>query len=158
MCNWWLSESRYCSTAISLCQVTDTAARRYHCAKSLILQHSDIIVPSHCYDIVALWSPRRCCRSWSYDSGRTVFRRLNRGVMFFTWPFVHLSVFLSICLSITRYFDGRMNLCCFRKNIHGASMWIDQHLGSGGQSSRSYETEVRFGRVDQASFWTLSVE
>jgi len=41
-----------------------------------ILQHNDIVVPSQCYVIIALWSPRRYRRSWSYDLGPSVISRV----------------------------------------------------------------------------------
>ena len=34
-----------------------------------VLQHNDIVMSSHCYDIVGLWSPRQYRRSRSYNPG-----------------------------------------------------------------------------------------
>jgi len=39
--------------------------------------------------------------------------------------------------------------------VRGARAGNDQLHGSGGQSSRSQEAEVRFGGLAEASFWTF---
>jgi len=68
--------------------------------------------------------------------------------------FVHLSV----CLYVTNLVNYKqMNqLCCkLAQMVYGTRRWSSQLRRSGGQRSRSQETEVRFRGLVEASVSTL---
>ena len=83
--------------------------------------------------------------------------RLTGGIAFSTCPLsVRLSVHSSVAKLVNTIFWKRIDRFRWKlaQMVGGASAWKRQLRGPGGQRSRSWETEIRFGGLAEVSFST----
>jgi len=74
-------------SSLPVCSTSSYTAQHF-VHMCILLQHSGVIVPSQCYDVVVLWSPRRYRRSQSYEKNS----QLEKWQSYDISSIVHISI------------------------------------------------------------------